>query len=89
MRMLAVILALLVPSAADAAEINALISTALKAATDELLPPFERAHGHTIRASCGSAHSRGIFVMSPAIPGILARSEQRWGYLEAGAGGGI
>ena len=53
MRMLAVILALLVPSAADAAEINALISTALKAATDELLPPFERAHGHTIRASYG------------------------------------
>jgi molybdate transport system substrate-binding protein len=53
MRMLAVILALLVPSVADAAEINALISTALKAATDELLPPFERAHGHTIRASYG------------------------------------
>ena len=53
MRMLAVILALLVPSAADAAEINALISTALRAATDELLPPFERAHGHTIRASYG------------------------------------
>src|ERR1700720_3287542 len=52
--MLAVILALLVPgAAAQPAEINALISTALKAATDELLPPFERAHGHTIRASYG------------------------------------
>src|SRR6266849_3848823 len=36
---------------AQAAEINAFISTALKAATDELLPPFERANGHTIRAS--------------------------------------
>jgi molybdate transport system substrate-binding protein len=36
---------------ADAAEINAFVSTAIKAATDELLPPFERANGHTIRAS--------------------------------------
>src|SRR2546423_7552886 len=34
-----------------AAEINAFASTAIKAATDELLPPFERANGHTIRAS--------------------------------------
>src|SRR5262249_60261233 len=33
------------------AEINAFVSTAIKAATDELLPPFERANGHTIRAS--------------------------------------
>src|SRR2546428_8734519 len=39
--------------AAEAAEINAFISTAIKAATDELLPPFERANGHTIRASYG------------------------------------
>jgi molybdate transport system substrate-binding protein len=53
MRMLAVILALLMPSAADAAEINALISTALKAAMDELWPSFEREHGHAIRASYG------------------------------------
>jgi ABC-type molybdate transport system substrate-binding protein len=36
---------------AGAAEINAFISTAIKAATDEVLPPFERANGHTIRAS--------------------------------------
>src|SRR3954468_17171551 len=36
---------------AEAAEINAFVSTAIKAATDELLPPFERANGHTIRAS--------------------------------------
>src|ERR1043166_4677089 len=34
-----------------AAEINAFVSTAIKAATDELLPAFERANGHTIRAS--------------------------------------
>ena len=39
--------------AAQAAEINAFISTAIKAVTDELLPPFERANGHTIRASYG------------------------------------
>jgi molybdate transport system substrate-binding protein len=37
--------------AASAAEINAFISTAIKSATDEVLPAFERANGHTIRAS--------------------------------------
>src|SRR3954467_3353448 len=37
--------------AAQAAEINAFVSTAIKAATDEILPPFERANGHTIRAA--------------------------------------
>jgi molybdate transport system substrate-binding protein len=37
--------------AAPAAEINAFISTAIKTVTDELLPPFERQNGHTIRAS--------------------------------------
>src|SRR5436853_3836564 len=36
---------------AQAAEINAFVSTAIKAATDEILPPFERANGHAIRAS--------------------------------------
>src|SRR6266487_6054906 len=48
----AIVLALLAATgAAPAAEINAFISTAIKAATDELLPPFERANGHAIRAS--------------------------------------
>jgi molybdate transport system substrate-binding protein len=52
MRTIAIVIALLVATgAAQAAEINAFISTAIKAATDELLPPFERANGHTIRAS--------------------------------------
>jgi len=37
--------------AADASEINAFVSTAIKSVTDELLPAFERANGHTIRAS--------------------------------------
>ena len=41
----------LATSPAPAAEINAFVSTAIKAATDEILPPFERANGHTIRAS--------------------------------------
>src|SRR3954468_3019437 len=36
---------------AEAAEINAFVSTAIKAVTDELLPPFERSNGHTIRGS--------------------------------------
>jgi len=52
MRTPAVVVALLAATApAAAAEINAFISTAIKAATDELLPPFERASGHSIRAS--------------------------------------
>jgi molybdate transport system substrate-binding protein len=52
MRALAVAIALLVTAgAAQAAEINAFISTAIKTVTDELLPPFERQNGHTIRAS--------------------------------------
>src|SRR3954452_13476762 len=52
MRVLALVIALAAAAGpADAAEINAFVSTAIKAATDELLPPFERANGHTIRAS--------------------------------------
>jgi molybdate transport system substrate-binding protein len=51
LRALAIALALLATAPAQAAEINAFISTAIKAATDELLPPFERVNGHVIRAS--------------------------------------
>lgn len=52
MRTVAIVVAMLAATAtAHAAEINAFISTAIKAATDELLPPFERANGHTIRAT--------------------------------------
>ena len=52
MRTLAIVTFLLAgTAAAQAAEINAFISTAIKAATDELLPPFEHANGYTIRAS--------------------------------------
>ena len=36
---------------AMAADIDAFISTAVKSATDEILPGFERANGHTIHAS--------------------------------------
>ncbi len=51
MRTLAILLALVTATAsARAAEIDAFVSTAIKAVTDELLPPFERANGHTIRA---------------------------------------
>jgi molybdate transport system substrate-binding protein len=52
-RALAIALALLAATAAPAAEINAFVSTAIRAVTDELLPPFARANGHTIHASYG------------------------------------
>src|SRR5712672_324634 len=52
MRALALIIALSAAAGTvHAAEINAFVSTAIKTVTDELLPPFERANGHTIRAS--------------------------------------
>jgi molybdate transport system substrate-binding protein len=39
--------------AAHAAEIDAMITTAMKAAVDELAPPFERASGHVLRITYG------------------------------------
>jgi molybdate transport system substrate-binding protein len=52
MRAILVFAALLIATgAAPAAEINAFIFTAIKSATDELLPTFERTNSHTIRAS--------------------------------------
>jgi molybdate transport system substrate-binding protein len=53
--MVAVVLGLLAANrtAAQAAEINAFISTAIKSATDELLPPFEQTSGYTIHATYG------------------------------------
>ncbi len=51
-RTLAILIVLLAATAAArAAEINAFVSTAIKTVTDELLPPFERGNGYTIRAS--------------------------------------
>ena len=41
---------LTMPDPANAGEINAFISTAIKTVTDELLPPFERTSGDTVRA---------------------------------------
>src|SRR2546428_3404663 len=38
---------------APAAEIDAMMRTAMKAAIDELVPPFERANGHNVRVSYG------------------------------------
>ena len=40
-------------SSAHAAEIDAMITTAMKAAVDELAPPFERASGHVLRITYG------------------------------------
>jgi molybdate transport system substrate-binding protein len=54
MRMLAMALALFAATVpAKSAEIDALISTAIKSATDELLPPFERTNGYAIHAIYG------------------------------------
>jgi len=51
MRTLAVVIAMLAATApANAAEVDAFISTALKTVTDELLPPFQRDSGNTVRA---------------------------------------
>ena len=44
---------LIVTGPAQAAEIDALITTAMKAAMDELVPSFERDTGHTVRVSYG------------------------------------
>jgi molybdate transport system substrate-binding protein len=50
-RILAIAIAMIaVITTARAAEINAFISTALKTVTDELIPPFEHAGGHTVHA---------------------------------------
>jgi molybdate transport system substrate-binding protein len=49
-RMIAMAALLVATASVQAAEINAFISTAIKSATDELLPPFTRANGHTIKA---------------------------------------
>jgi molybdate transport system substrate-binding protein len=38
---------------AHAAEIDAMITTAMKAAVDELAPPFERSSGHVLRITYG------------------------------------
>jgi molybdate transport system substrate-binding protein len=40
-------------SSADAAEIDAMITTAMNAAIEELAPPFERASGHALRVIYG------------------------------------
>src|SRR6202047_952871 len=51
MRTLAIAIAILAATTtANAAEIDAFISTALKTVTDEVIPPFERAGGHSVRA---------------------------------------
>ena len=44
-------LAAAAPAPAKAAEIDALISTAIKTVTDELIPPFERDSGHKVHAT--------------------------------------
>ena len=53
-RVIAAAAALIVTTgSAHAAEIDAMITTAMKAAVDELAPPFERASGHALRITYG------------------------------------
>jgi molybdate transport system substrate-binding protein len=52
-RALALATALIVTGPAQAADIDALITTAMKAAIDELVPSFERDTGHTVRVIYG------------------------------------
>ena len=49
----AAVVLIVTASAAHAAEIDAMITTAMKAAVDELAPPFERANGHVLRITYG------------------------------------
>ena len=51
--LVAAIVLLVATSTANAAEIDALITTAMKAAIDELTPSFERDTGNSLRASYG------------------------------------
>src|SRR5216684_452662 len=44
---------IVITGSVQAAEIDAMITTAMKAAIEELAPPFERAGGHTLRVSYG------------------------------------
>ena len=53
MRALALATALVVTGPAQAADIDALITTAMKAAIDELVPSFERDSGHAVRVNYG------------------------------------
>jgi molybdate transport system substrate-binding protein len=54
MRTLAVTAALILAAGSvEAAEIDAMITTAMKAAIEELAPPFERASGHALRVVYG------------------------------------
>jgi molybdate transport system substrate-binding protein len=54
MRTITAVIALIVAiGPGQAAEINAMMTTAMKAAFDELLPPFERANGHKVHAVYG------------------------------------
>jgi len=52
-RLSAAIAMLIVATSTQAADINAMMTTAMKEAFDELLPRFERANSHVVRVSYG------------------------------------
>jgi molybdate transport system substrate-binding protein len=53
MRAFIAIAVLFAAGTAQAAEIDGMMTTAMKAAFDELLPPFERANGHVVKVVYG------------------------------------
>jgi hypothetical protein len=90
--------ALLAAGSAQAAEINAMMTTAMKAAFDELLPPFERANGHTVRVIYGPSgallrHLNGgeptdLFATDiPALDGLLkqGKAATSWAFSKSSA----
>src|SRR5262249_59843364 len=62
-------------SSAHAAEIDAMITTAMKAAVDELAPPFERANRHVLRITYGPSGglARRLNAGEAADPGGVGR----------------
>jgi len=87
MRTFALVIALVATAVnAQAAELDAMMTTAMKAAFDELLPPFERANGHTVRIVFGPSGAllrrfnggepADLFVTDiPALDGLLKRGK--------------
>jgi molybdate transport system substrate-binding protein len=87
MRALTVVIAMLAATAsAGAAEIDVMLTTAMKAAFDELLPPFQRANGHTLHLTYGPSGAllrkfdggapADVFITdAPALDALLTRGK--------------
>src|SRR5258708_27725067 len=61
---------------AHAAEIDAMITTAMKAAVDELAPSFERASGHVLRITYGPSGGPARRFKARGAAGLLPRGSK-------------